>query len=205
MKYIAHFRWVLIVFACTVGLNCEVADDNDYGIRDLYRYAHHEHALTFYVKTINHASDTSGITSAHWRPRRWTFWGSRGRQGYYDVDVPITIEIVQPDTDFHAYPTTITHFAGYQLRHDGDTMRLSAMEGGQDWWVSLACDVDTAWTEYGDAVRLMDSGLGNVPDTVRTGHPTEVEVVFDLDGLFSVDSTTHDVRIRSGKIQVRQR
>jgi hypothetical protein len=193
----------LAVLSSAVVLSCDFYTGE---ITNLYCFSHHEHPLTFYVKTINHAMDTTGIRSAHLRPHTWRFWGANGLNGRYDVELPITIEVVQPDTEFHAYPTTITHFSGYQRRHGGDTMRFAFLNGQNDGWdLDLWCDFDTAWTEAGDTIRLMDSYFKGLPDTVRAGQPTEIEIVFDMDGLFNVDTSGLSVRIRSDRVQVLQR
>jgi len=176
-------------------------------------YDYHTHRLTFYAKTINQDYDTLGIRGATLpfvyytfrRPPRW-----RDDRSSYTYGFPETlnVEITMEDADFQPYLTDLRHFVGWQEEFGGDTAYFSVLDSVVGWEMDIRAASDYLTLVSGESLHLHSNLPSGVPDTVRGYSEIEIEVIFDMDGLFEIKDygpTGKRVILDSSKVYYHQR
>jgi len=176
-------------------------------------YEFHDHRLVLKTRSINQSADTSGVTRLR-VPLHGTDchrnWGGPGPAMSQNTlfPAPLWIDVLRPDTEFAVCTSSVRHYTGYQLKYGGDTMRFSCLDSDTTWSMCLFNGSPEVQLDSGDRVALASGFLYAVPDTVRGAGALELEVTYDLDGLFLVESVPVNMQLvtmRSEKIHYRQR
>lgn len=202
-----HRTVAAFVFACLLlHLGC---DPQDFNSGDPHLRDHHEHPLVLHFRTINHALDTLGTTSvvlnAGWKyARRHT--GEKLTRSEVIVAPPLdSMQLVYPDSGVHTCSTTIEHYVGYQLEYGGDTTRYGEMDRYGPWFFQLDLMSSAAAFSTGETVRVYQSIVDMVPDTVRPNGVLELDIVMDLDGLLEWRPSIERYYLNTDRIHVTQR
>ncbi len=181
---------------------CPALKDFDYRERD----------LMLYVKTINQQMETVGVSSAKFK--LYYFDASRPSVSppcdcsSFFIFLPDTllIELAMTDTNFHIYSGRIPHYFGYQIEHGGDTVCLSSFDSLGDWRMRMHLSAEL---EMGDTLNTCGAGFF-FPDTINEEGNIEVEMTFDMRGLFKIEhgwpDTNHKwISMNSSRVHLKQR
>jgi hypothetical protein len=148
----------------------------------------HWHGVNLYVRTINHALDTAGLTSCriliegirYARPCQ-----GEGDMNYYFGPAfhwPVELELVYPDSGWHMVEVSVPHYIGYQQHLGLDTGRLSVLGGGSDWSMHLHVGFSTGTARFQDGRtwHTLCFDIDSFPDNLSDTTPIEAEFTCDL-------------------------
>jgi hypothetical protein len=179
-------------------------------VRSPESYGFHTHVLILHFRNMNRLADTIGVASsevsvsymnAHRSPVQPT-----DPDGTVKLGSTVHFDLVAPDSVSRTCTTTIQHLTGYQELNGGDTTRVSALESGTGWALRVELSPGTAALVRGDTVRVDSKYVDSIPDLLVPGAPLELEVTFDLQGLFYWVCAATDtfLRLDPSYVQVRQ-
>jgi hypothetical protein len=88
--------------------------------------------------------------------------------------------------------------------YSGDTSRFSTLDPYPGWTLRFRTYWDPVVLENGDSLTFAGDLPGGVPDTVRGDGPLEIDVTFDMDGLFYLLPGGTEVAIDPEKVEYHQ-
>jgi len=183
--------------------------DHDYNTPEPSTLDHHAHTAILHFRTINHSADTLGIVGAvlpnGYLMARRDASPAVGRNWSTPAHLPDSVQIAFPDTISHACTLEIAHYVGYQLRYGGDTTRFSSMDRYGMWVLQMVLSEALVVFDNGETLGVNASGAPDVPDTVRTQTPYELDVTVNMDGLLDWQAAQNRYDLRGDHVTVRQR
>ena len=173
-------------------------------------FEHHEHDLILYVSTVNGDSNALHLTRARFPVPRYVY--QRPASGPHEAVAfqtwfpeTLWIDVLGARESTEVLRTTILHYVEYQREFGGDTMRFSELDTYAGWQFRLLSGDEPIVRDSVDSlIRIGDLPTG-LPDTVRGGGPLEIDVTFDLDGLFSLGPGNGQILVNPAKVEYRQR
>lgn len=170
---------------------------------------YHQHPLIMHVRTINHASDTLGTTSVvvNWGVQFARRDGGEKltRREVIVGTLPESMQLVYPDSEVHTCSTDIDHYVGYQVMYGGDTTRYCEMDRYGPWYLQFDLIRSTATFTARDSVRVYQSIVDMVPDTMRPSGVLELDILLDMDGLLQWRPSLSRYYLNADRIHVTQR
>jgi hypothetical protein len=169
----------------------------------------HEHDLVLHVNTVNADSEALGLTRARLPVTRYLF--QRPASGPHTEEAflswfseTVWIDVLAASESTCVMHAEIRHYTGYQLEFHGDTARFSELDAYPGWELVLLSRDDPLVVDSTDSlVRVGDLPAG-LPDTVMGDGPLEIEITFDLDGLFYSGPITGQISLDPTKVEYRQ-
>jgi hypothetical protein len=198
---------ILIMTICLLSImNCEAL-----GVLlhpDPEDFEYHTHDLTLHVKAINHSEDTLGVKQAVYPLYYYLYERNEISVRDHNIcssDFPETlyVEIPPTDTEVYIYETEINHFIGYQEEYGGDSTRYSCLDKVDGWFTRLSFLNGDVMLNSGDS-RTSFGFWVVIPDTVRGGEGLDVEIIFDLNGLFYSNYPNGRLSVNEYRISCRQ-
>ena len=135
--------------------------------------------------------------------------GSGWNDAYLEFSHSVPLDFQRDDTMFHACTTNVQHVTGFQEKYGGDTTRLCVLDRYGGWYNTLKLWVDSADLSARSAVTSDRIRLSPVPDTLRPNGEIELQLTFDMNGLFDLyvptgNQDTH-LRLHPERVQVIER
>ena len=170
---------------------------------------YHQHLVVMHIRTINRASDTLGTTSVAVNSGDQSALRDRGeeltRNYVFLGSLPISMQVVYPDSEVHTCSTYIDHYVGYQTKYGGDTTRYGKMDRYGPWAYRLTVGGGTATFAARDSAQVDQSLIDMVPDTVRPGSVLELDIVVDASGLLQWRQSISAYYLNPDRIHITQR
>ena len=166
------------------------------------------HDLTLHVKAINHSEDTLGVRQAILPLHEYSYqrpFNPPSDDNIFLTDFPETlyIEIPPSDTGVYIYETEINYYIGYKEEHEGDITTYSGLDSRGVWHTEFRFADANVVLNSGDSLTTNDYLSIIIGDDVRANNRLDIEMIFDLNGLFYKDHRGF-LRVNELKISSRQ-
>lgn len=207
--HLSRFMIVIIIILSIIGCDILYSLFHRLNFPNPSDFPHHDHEITFQVRSINHSQDSIGVEKAKFCLPFYIYSresiDSIRLYHFFLLDFPkdLYIEIPPTDTEIYYYNAEVTHYIGYQQEYGGDTSRLSCLDSIGEWNMTIKFDIKELILISGDSI----SGVGHskiIPDTIKDSSAINIEILFDLNGLFSIDTPTGNAYVNKSKISCRQ-
>jgi hypothetical protein len=182
---------IIIALILTATLGCESANRLLNPAPEPTDYSYHLHTVRLFVKTINRNLDTLHLQRARLPLTFYTY--SRPPVSNYDncsylYQLPETVfvNILNPDTSVVRYDLPVRHCVQYQLNNHTDTTRFAKLDTINGWKMDIYAAHENVVTGAGDSLFVFGGLLPLIPDTIRSNGTTDVDVTFNMSGLYTI-------------------
>ncbi len=186
-------------------MNCEIMGDI-FGT-DPEDLEYDTHVLTLHVKAINHSKDSLGVKQAVLPLYEYSYerpFNPPQDDNIFFTEFPDTLYIKIPptDTEVYIYETKINHYIGYKEEHGGDATRYSCLDRYEGWHMELFFSEGNVVLDSGDSLKT-HLFWTIIPDYVSVNKRLDIEIIFDLNGLF-YSNYSENLWVDESKISSRQ-